>query len=200
MQRHSLYGENEERQKSVLRILLQLRIMLANYCPDIGHSWDAEFYSERWNGDWDKTAERELRSKGKGKNSFHYNDSEETTELILSTIISVNQLSIYGAVADLCKELTDDSEVSGNSAPNQDSESMEIPTELPIADPHTNAESEGNFMQDYEHKIEQLPEDQKVSKLCCDVGLKIVERGQFFITHDRKYEDRPGLGCEGLLS
>ena len=34
---------------------------------------------------------------------------EETVELILRTVISVNQFSIYGAVADLCKELDPDS-------------------------------------------------------------------------------------------
>ena len=34
--------------------------------------------------------------------------SEETVELILRTEISVNQLSIYGAVADLCNELDPD--------------------------------------------------------------------------------------------
>ena len=40
---------------------------------------------------------------------------------------------------------------------------MEIPTELPIADPHTNAELQGSLLKDYEHKFEQLPEDQKLS-------------------------------------
>ena len=56
---------------------------------------------------------------------------------------SVNQLSIYGAVADTCKELSDDSEVVGKLAANEDSESLEIPTELLIADHHTNAEPQG---------------------------------------------------------
>ena len=37
---------------------------------------------------------------------------------------------------------------------------------------------------------EQLPEDLKLSKLCCDAGLKIVEKGQFFITLDE--EEGPG--------
>ena len=111
----------------------------------------------------------ELRSKGKGKKSFHCNGGEETIELILL------------AVADLCKELSDDSEVAGKPAGDEDSETMEFPTELPIADPHTNAESQGNLLQDCEHKFEQLPADQKLSELCCDAGLKIVERGQFFI-------------------
>ena len=46
----------------------------------------------------------ELRSKAKGRKSIHINGSEETIKLILRTIISVNQLSVHGAVADLCKE------------------------------------------------------------------------------------------------
>ena len=73
-----------------------------------------------------------------------------TIETVFRTIISLNQLSIYGAVADLCKELSKDSKVAGNLAANEDLESMEIPTEHFIADPHTNAESQGNLLQDYE--------------------------------------------------
>ena len=59
---------------------------------------------------------------------------------------------------------------------------MKIPTELLIADPHTDAELERKLLQDCGRKFEQLPEDQKLSKLCCDAGLMIVEKGQFFIT------------------
>ena len=131
----------------------------------------------------------ELRSKGKGKKSVHFNGSEETIELILRTIISVNQLSIYQAVADLCKELSNDSYVAGKLAANEDLESMERPTELPVADPHTSAELQGNLLQHYEFQFEQLPEDQKLSKLRCDAGLKIVEKGQFFITLEEEGPD-----------
>ena len=74
----------------------------------------------------------ELKSKGKGKKSIHFNGSEETNELLLRTIISVNQLSIHGAEADLCKELSKVSEVAGKPTANEDLESMEIPTELLI--------------------------------------------------------------------
>ena len=73
---------------------------------------------------------------------------------------------MFGVVADLCKELSDDSEVAGKLAANEESKSMEITTELPIAEPHTNAESRENLLQDYEQKFEQLPEDPKLSKLC----------------------------------
>ena len=67
-------------------------------------------------------------------------------------------------------------EVANEPSPNEDLESMEIPSDLPIADPHTNAELQGNLLQEYEHKFEQLSEDQKLSKLCSDAGLKIFEK------------------------
>ena len=66
---------------------------------------------------------------------------------------------------------------------------MEIPTGLRIADPHTNTELQGILLEDYERKFEQLPEDQKLSKLYCDAGLKIVQEGQFFITLDEEGPD-----------
>ena len=56
----------------------------------------------------------ELKSKVKGKKSTHFNGSDETIALILRTVLSVHQLNIYGAVADLCKELARDSSSAGN--------------------------------------------------------------------------------------
>ena len=62
----------------------------------------------------EEAKEREITS------IIHFNGSEETIELILRSSISVNQLSIYGAVGDLCKELSKDSEVAGKLAANED--------------------------------------------------------------------------------
>ena len=170
---------------------------------------------------------RELKSKGGGKKTIHYNGSEETVELILRTVISVNQLSIYGAVADLCNELDPD------YAESEICESLVIPTES--ANANTTSQSstssaQGNSLQDYFKKFAELHEDQKLSKLCKDAGfLKKIEKGQFFITIEEgseimqtacreshsiskphniptervdsfKYEDRPSLGCETLSS
>ena len=53
----------------------------------------------------------------------------------------------------------------------------------------TDAELQRNLLQDYERKFEQLPEDQKLSELCSDAGLKIVEKGQFFITLEEEGPD-----------
>ena len=82
-------------------------------------------YSDKPDGKWDKTAERmmlqlhtesgnpifrsssalvrgELRSKGHGKKKIRFNGGEENIELLLRTTISANQLSVYGAIVDLC--------------------------------------------------------------------------------------------------
>ena len=47
----------------------------------------------------------DLKSKGKGKFSVHFCGDDKRAEVVLHTIISVNQHSIYGAVADMCGEL-----------------------------------------------------------------------------------------------
>ena len=45
-----------------------------------------------------------LKSKGKGKVSIHFSADQDTVATIYRIILSVNQLSIYGAVAAICDE------------------------------------------------------------------------------------------------
>ena len=45
-----------------------------------------------------------LKSQGGGKLSVHYCADPGTVETVFPTIISLNQLSLYGAVADMCEE------------------------------------------------------------------------------------------------
>ena len=45
-----------------------------------------------------------LKNKGGGKLPIHFCADGDTIETVFRTIISVNQLSIYGAVSDLCDE------------------------------------------------------------------------------------------------
>ena len=45
-----------------------------------------------------------LESKGGGKLSIHYCADLETIETVFRTKISVSQLSLYGAVAEMCEE------------------------------------------------------------------------------------------------
>ena len=71
-------------------------------------------HSDEPDGDWDRTAERmmlnfassALERGGRIKKQRKGKGSEENIELLLRTIICMNQLSVHGAVADLCKELS----------------------------------------------------------------------------------------------
>ena len=66
--------------------------------------------------------------------STHFCGDDKTVEVVLRTIISVNQLSIYGAVADMCDELactvSDCSESTGKPVAQVNPETTVVPTEL----------------------------------------------------------------------
>ena len=47
---------------------------------------------------------RKLKSKGHGKVSVHIAADQETIEKIFRIIVFANQLSLYGAVANMCEE------------------------------------------------------------------------------------------------
>ena len=125
----------------------------------------------------------ELKSKGGGKKTIHYNGSEETVELILRTVISVNKISICETVADLCNELDPD---SINHLESEICESLVIPTESANASTTSQSSTsltQGKLLQVYFKKFAELLDDQKLSKRCSDAGfLKEIKKGQFFIT------------------
>ena len=54
-----------------------------------------------------------LKSKGHGKLSIHFAANQETIETIYRIIVSVNQLSVYGAVANICEEFEAHQDRSG---------------------------------------------------------------------------------------
>ena len=51
--------------------------------------------------------ERKFKSKGRGKLSIHFAADPDTIDTIHRIILSVNQLSIYGALAAICEEFED---------------------------------------------------------------------------------------------
>ena len=100
---------------------------------DNGHSWVLvllkKWYSisaDSPQGEWDRIAEKmmlefgesrhpvfratsplssgQLKSKCGGKLSIHYCVDQETIKTVFRTITSVNQLSLHGAVAEMCEE------------------------------------------------------------------------------------------------
>ena len=46
----------------------------------------------------------QLKSKGRGKLSIHFAANQETIETIFRMIVCANQLSLHGAVAEICEE------------------------------------------------------------------------------------------------
>ena len=55
-----------------------------------------------------------LKNKGHGKLSRHFTADYSTIETIFRIIISVNQLSLYGAVANICEEFEAHQDRSGD--------------------------------------------------------------------------------------
>ena len=54
-----------------------------------------------------------LKSKGRGKLSIHFAADQDTVDTIYRIILSVNQLSVYGAVAAVCEEFEGHQDRSG---------------------------------------------------------------------------------------
>ena len=167
-------------------------------------------YIDRPQGEWDRVAElmmikfREsghpvfratspfsrgtLKSKGGGKLSIHFCADGDTVATVIRTIISVNQLSIYGAVSDLCHEYracqarTVRPVLAGQSDPlcssQQDCWWQHLHFRLKFL-------HKKNYLQKNKEWVERLSQQDRVIKICIDAGfLRTVEVGQHFMTKD----------------
>ena len=126
-----------------------------------------------------------LKSKGHGKLSIHFTADYPTIETIFRIIISANQLSIYGAVANMCEEFETHQDRSGQPdvLMGQSIVLSEIKAEVSL---ENDIPSHQNLLlQRYEERIELLSQENKVSKFCMDAGfIHDVEIGQYFMTKD----------------
>ena len=121
-----------------------------------------------------------LQSKGGSMKTVPFNGSEHNVELIL------RQLSIYGAVADMCTEVSKDTMASGKPeahAAQDPLETMEIPTNLLLPTLEPMNSDKWNLLQEYEQQFEQLSDAQKLSKLCSKAGLKKMSKEDNISSH-----------------
>ena len=81
-----------------------------------------------------------LKSKGGGKLSFHFCADGDTIETVFRTIISVNQLSIYGAVSDLCEEYSTCQTSTGRPVLAEQSDPLFEPASLLMTTPTPSTE------------------------------------------------------------
>ena len=205
----TLYGENEETKRRVLRIVSKLRSMLEVSRKDIGRFWGLDpkrngmepILTNRmengmkllkaWCSTWLKAdilyfvpsvlwKEENWEAKEKERHLFTSTVVMKPLNWFFALWFLSISLSIYGAVADLCKEVARDSPSAGKTAENENLESMVVPTEFP--DVHTISQSDvdvqENLLREHEEKFAEPPEHQKVTKLCSDAGfLKNIGKG-----------------------
>ena len=98
-------------------------------------------------------------------------------------MISVNQFSIYGAVAATCEEFEDHQDGSGKPEilMGQSIVLGEIKAEAPLQ--NENPLNHQILWQQYIERIESLSPESKVSRFCMEAGfMRIVKVGQYFTT------------------
>ena len=126
-----------------------------------------------------------FKSKGHGKLSIHYCADQATIETIFRIIVFANQLSLYGAVANMCEEYESLNDRSGQPdvVMGQSIVLSEIKAEVPL---ENDIPSHQNLLlQRYEERIKSLSHTNKVSKFCMNGGfISVVEIGQYFMTKD----------------
>ena len=127
----------------------------------------------------------QLKSKGRGKLSIHFAADDFTIDTIFRIILSVNQLSVYGAVAALCEEF--ESHQDGSEEPEilmgQSIVLGEIKAEVPLQ--NEDSMNDQILWQQYIQQIESLSPESKVSRFCKEAGfMLVVEIGQYFVTKD----------------
>ena len=126
-----------------------------------------------------------LKSKGRGKVSIHFTADQDTIDTIYRIILSVNQLSVYGAVAAVCEEFEDHQEKSGEPEilMGQSIVLGEVKAEAPLH--NENPMNDQIIWQQYIQQVESLSPENKLSKFCKEAGfMRVVEVGQYFVTKD----------------
>ena len=151
--------------------------------------------NERPQGEWDRVAELmmtkfgesghpvfratsplsrgTLKSKGGGKLSLHFCADGDTTETVFRSIISVNQLSIYGAVSDVCEKYSICQTSTGRPVLAEQSDPLFAPANLLTMTPGPSIEipAQENLLQKYKEPVERLSQPDQLIKVCTDAGF-----------------------------
>ena len=127
----------------------------------------------------------QLKSKGRGKLSIHFTADQDSVDTIYRIILSVNQLSIYEAVAAICDEFVGQPDNTGQPVilVGQSIVLDEVKAETPVHD--EDPMNDQIIWQQYIQQVESLPPENRISKFCKEAGfMRVVEVGQYFVTKD----------------
>ena len=122
-----------------------------------------------------------LKSKGGGNLSVHF------CETVFRTIMSVSQVSICGAVSDLCEEYKACHVRTGRPVLAGQSDPLFVPTSslMNTPTPSTDDSSQESLLQKLQERVERPSQQNRVIKFCTDAGLlTTVDVGQYFMTKD----------------
>ena len=117
--------------------------------------------------------------------SIHFTADQDTVDTIYRIILSVNQLSVYGAVAAICEEFEGHQDRTGQPVilVGQSIVLGEVQAETPVHD--EDPRNDQIIWQQYIQQIESLSPENRLTKFCKEAGfMRVVEVGQYFVTKD----------------
>ena len=112
--------------------------------------------------------------------SIHFSADPDTIDTIYRIILSVNQLSIYGAVAAICDEYEGQPDNTGEPVilEGQSIVLREVKAEAPARE---EPEDSNILLQKYFQQVKLLSPENRLSKFCKEAGfMSVVEVGQYF--------------------
>ena len=117
--------------------------------------------------------------------SIHFCTDGETVETVFRTVISVNQLSIYGTVSDVCEEYSACQTRTGILVLTEQSDPHLAPADVVATTPTPSIDipAQENLLQKHNERVEKLQQPDRLIKMSIDAGfLKTSEVGQCFMT------------------
>ena len=200
-----------DRSKCSTRFSMQRRFGAGQW-SFLGPGSEKKWYSisaDSPQGEWDRMAEKmmlefaqsghpvfratsplsrgHLKSKGGGKLSIHCCADLDPIKTVSRTITSVNQLSLYGPVAEMSEEYETFHDRTVKPVVGGQSSSSFVPSVIKTEEhlDRDNSAHKDLLLRQYGERIEKLSQQDKLSKFCKDAGfLTTVEIGQYFMTKD----------------
>ena len=136
-------------------------------------------------GEWHRVAELMMIKFGASGHPVLRATSPLSRATLNRTIISVNQLSIYGAVSELCEEYKACHVKTVRPVLVGQSDPLFVPTSslMKTPTPSTDDPAQEDLLQKYQEPVERLSQQNRVINFCTDAGfLTTVEVGQYFMT------------------
>ena len=114
--------------------------------------------------------------------SIHFSADQDSVDTIYRIILSVNQLSVYGAVAAICDEYEGHQDSTGQPVIllGQSIVLGEIKAGVPAHDEEPRDDQ--IILQQYVQQVEFFSPENRLSKFCREAGfMRVVEVGQYVV-------------------